>query len=158
MHRAMVVAGCALLLATAGYAPSAVAENDAQMIAPKDIKWGPAPPALPKGVKVAVLKGDPAKPGPFVIRIKTSGPFRIPPHWHSQDEDLTVISGVFYLGLGDRIDAKSTHALPAGGFHSLPAKAHHYALAKGPTVIQVSGNGPFDITYVNPADDPQKKT
>ena len=73
------------------------------------------------------------------------------------DEQLTVISGTFYLGLGDSVDAKKATGLPAGGFHYLPAKQHHYAFSKGPAVVQVSGNGPFDITYLNPADDPQKK-
>lgn len=147
-----------LLLATSVYAGIAVAQSDAEtMMAPKDMKWGPAPPTLPKGAKLAVLRGDPGKPGPFVLRLMMPGAYKIAPHWHSQDEALTVISGTFYLGLGDTIDAKAAHALPAGGFHYLPAKAHHYAFSKGSTVVQVNGNGPFDITYLNPADDPQKK-
>ena len=83
-------------------------------MAPKDMKWGPAPPSLPKGAKVTVLQGDPGKSGPFVLRSMTPGAYGIPPHWHSQDEQLTVISGTFYLGLGDKADAKKARAcLPA---------------------------------------------
>jgi len=147
-----------VLLACIAYAANAAAQGDAHsLMAPKDMKWGPAPPSLPKGAKVTVLQGDPGKSGPFVLRLMTPGAYAIPPHWHSQDEQLTVISGTFYLGLGDKVDAKKATGLPAGGFHFLPAKAHHYAFSKGAAVVQVSGNGPFDITYLNPADDPQKK-
>lgn len=159
MRHGQAFAGSMLLLvATAAYAGIAVAQPEAQtMLAPKDLQWGPAPPALPKGAQLAVLHGDPGKSAPFVLRLKVPAGYRLAPHWHSQDEQLTVISGTFYLGLGDTVDTKAAHALPAGGFHYLPAKAHHYAYSKGPTVVQVSGTGPFDITYLNPGDDPQKK-
>jgi quercetin dioxygenase-like cupin family protein len=147
-----------VLLACAAIATNVGAQGDAHsMMAPKDMKWGPAPPSLPKGAKVSVLQGDPGKSGPFVLRLMAPGGYSLPPHWHSQDEQLTVISGTFYLGYGDKVDAKKATGLPAGGFHFLPAKEHHYAFSKGPTVVQVSGNGPFDINYLNPADDPQKK-
>jgi len=125
-------------------------------IIPTDIKWGDAPPALPKGAKIAVLQGDPSKTGPFVIRLMAPSGYRIGPHWHTQDEQLTVISGMLYIGLGDKFSKRAARALPRGGFHALPAKEHHYAFANGRTIIQVNGNGPFDINYINPADDPQK--
>ena len=83
--------------------------------------------------------------------------YKIAPHWHSQDEDLTIVSGTFYLAEGDTFDAKAhAHAMKAGGYHHLPAKVHHYAYSKGPVVVQINGMGPFDITYLNPADDPSK--
>jgi mannose-6-phosphate isomerase-like protein (cupin superfamily) len=123
---------------------------------PNDIKWGPAPASLPKGAKVAVLHGDPGKSGPFVLRLKAPAGYKIPPHWHTQSEQLTIISGTFYLGSGDKQNASEAHAVKAGGFHYLPAKAHHYAYTKGPTVIQVNGEGPFDLNYINADDDPQK--
>jgi hypothetical protein len=135
----------------------AVAPMDEQAFTnPGDIKWGSAPPSLPKGAKVAVLYGDPGKPGPFVVRLMAPAGYKIPPHWHSQTESLTVISGTFYLGSGDTVDPAHAHALKAGGYHYLPAKAHHYAFTKAPVIVQVHGDGPFDVTYVNPADDPQK--
>jgi hypothetical protein len=122
----------------------------------KDIKWGDAPPSLPKGAKIAVLNGDPGKPGPFTLRLQAPGNYRIAPHWHTQAENLTVISGTLYLGMGDKMDQESVHPLNAGGYHYLPAKEHHYAFSKGRTVVQVSGDGPFDINYINEADNPEK--
>ncbi len=129
--------------------------SDQTFINSNDIKWGDAPPSLPKGAKIAVLSGDPGKEGPFVIRLMAPAGYKIPPHWHSQTENLTVISGALYLGAGDKMDTAQAHALKAGGFHYLPAKAHHYAFSKAPTVVQVHGQGPFDIVYINPQDDPQ---
>lgn len=137
-------------------AVAADAAGDQTFTNPADIKWGAAPPSLPKGAKVAVLSGDPGKAGPFVIRLMAPAGYKIPPHWHTQTENLTVISGTFYLGSGDTMNAAHEHALKAGGYHYLPAKAHHYAFTKATAVVQVNGDGPFDINYINPADDPQK--
>jgi hypothetical protein len=121
-----------------------------------EIKWGDAPPVLPKGAKMAVLSGDPGKPGPFVARLQVPASYKIAPHWHSTDEDLTIISGSFHLGEGDKMDMKGGHEMKAGGFHHLPAKTHHYAWSKGPAVVQISAMGPFDIVYIDPKDDPSK--
>ena len=125
-------------------------------INPKDIKWGDAPPSMPKGAKLAVLQGDPGKAGPFVVRLMVPPGYKVAPHWHSQDESLTVISGTLYFGKGDKLEMSKAHALSVGGFHALPGKEHHYVFAKTRTVIQVNGSGPFDMTYINPDDDPQK--
>ncbi|HZR04106.1 MAG TPA: cupin domain-containing protein [Burkholderiales bacterium] len=138
--------------------PAAAQAADASQvfINSNEIKWGDAPPSVPKGAKIAVLYGDPGKPGPFVIRLMAPAGYKIPPHWHSQTENLTIISGALYLGEGDKMDTAHAHALKAGGYHYLPAKAHHYAFTKVATVVQVHGDGPFDINYVNEKDDPQK--
>lgn len=138
---------------------SVMAQGDAtgqSFINPTDIKWGDAPPSLPKGAKLVVLSGDPGKEGPFVMRLKAPAGYKIAPHWHTQNENLTIISGALYLGMGDKVDASQEHALKAGGFHFLPGKAHHYAYSKTPTVVQIHGQGPFDINYINPDDDPQR--
>ena len=145
-----IAALCAVVAAPAS------GTGDSLFINPGDVKWGAAPPALPKGAKIAVLYGDPFKSGPFVVRLMAPAGYRIPPHWHSQIENLTVISGVLNLGEGDQLDKAHAHALKAGGYHYLPAKAHHYAFTVVPTVIQIHGDGPFDITYINDKDDPQK--
>jgi len=116
---------------------------------PKDIHWGAAPPSMPKGAKIAVLQGDPSKPGPFVMRLMVPAGYKIPPHWHSQDESLTVISGSFYFGKGDKAETSNAPTITAGAFHFLSGKDHHYLVAKTESVIQINGNGPFDITYVN---------
>ena len=119
-----------------------------------EIQWGQAPPDLPQGGQIAVLYGDPSKKAPFAIRLKAPDGYKIPPHWHSQDEQLTVIDGTLMLHMGDTMDAPA-HALDAGSFHFLPGKMHHAAEAKGETVVQINGKGPFDIHYLNPADNPR---
>jgi len=128
-----------------------------KIFTPSEIQWGDAPPSIPKGAKLAVLEGDPSKAGFFVIRIKAPDGFRIAPHWHPTRENLTIISGTFNLGMGDTLDQSKTTAMTTGSFGYLDAKMHHYATCSGETVVEVSGNGPFVINYVNPKDDPSKK-
>lgn len=129
------------------------------MVAPSDMKWGPGPDALPAGVQMAVLDGDPSKAGlPFVIRAKMPDGYRVPPHWHPTDESITVISGSLMLGMGDKFDEGSVTTLGAESYARMPKRMHHYAGTKGETVIQVHGIGPFAVTYINPGDDPRKKT
>ena len=123
---------------------------------PADLKWSDAPPSLPKGARMAVLSGDPGKAGPFVARLQVPANYKIAPHYHSTDEDLTVISGTFYFAEGDKMETKGAHALKAGAFHHLPAKTHHYAYSQGPAVVQINASGPFDIVYINATDDPSK--
>jgi hypothetical protein len=149
-----VAAGVGTLMS----APALAADPmmDSSFISPRDIKWGDAPPALPKGAKFAVLYGDPSKAGPYVIRLMLPVGYKIAPHFHSLPENLTVISGTFYFATGDTFDKAHAHALKEGAFHYLPAMAHHSAQAGSKTIVQVHGEGPFNITYVNPADDPQK--
>jgi quercetin dioxygenase-like cupin family protein len=127
------------------------------LLNPQDMKWGAAPPSIPKGAKLAVLYGDPSKEGPYSFRAKLPAGYVVPPHFHTKDENLTVLSGALYLGMSDTLDKNSAHALKAGGFHHLPGKLHHYAFTKAATLIQISGDGPFDINYLNPADDPRAK-
>ena len=100
--------------------------------------------------------GDPAKEGPFVMRLSLPAGYKVQPHQHSQTENATVIDGQFMVGMGDKFDAKAMKTLKAGGFGSIPAKTNHYAMAKTHVVLQIHGEGPFDLTYVNPADDPSK--
>ena len=119
----------------------------------KDIKWGPAPAAIPKGAQIAVLQGNPFQSGPFVMRLKVPAGYKIPPHWHTQDESLTVISGTLYFGPGDKVETSKAHTVTPGSFHFLSGKDHHYLVAKTEAVIQINGNGPFDVTYVNAAAD-----
>ena len=131
------------------------ANAGATLVNANEIKWGAAPPTLPAGAKLAVLNGDPGKPGLFVMRLMMPAGYVIAPHWHTLPEQLTVISGTFYIGMGDKTDRAEAHALTAGGFHYLPGTAHHYAFVKQATVVQVEGIGPFDINYLDPRDDPQ---
>ena len=147
----------AALACVAGLIAAPAISADSMIMNKGDIKWGDAPPSLPKGAKIAVLNGDPGKPGQFTVRLQMPAGYKIAPHWHSQDENLTLISGVMYLGMGEKADSKKATELKAGAYHYLPKKTNHYAFTRGQaTVIQVSGEGPFDINWVNPADDPEK--
>jgi quercetin dioxygenase-like cupin family protein len=137
--------------------PAAGSSGQHIMVVPDQLKWGPAPPALPPGAQAAVLAGDPSKPGMFVIRAKFPDGYTVPPHWHPTDEYVTVLSGTLMAGLGDKIDPGSMHALTAGGLAKMPKRTNHYVRAKGETIIQVQAVGPFELTYVNPNDDPRKK-
>jgi hypothetical protein len=127
------------------------------MVAPNAVKWLSFPLGGP-GVKAAVIAGDPEKPGPFVLRIKSPAGTKVPPHWHPGDEHLTIVSGTFAVGMGDVYDPKKLKALPPGSYALLPREMHHFALSKTATIVQVHGMGPFQINFVNPADDPRKKT
>lgn len=123
---------------------------------PADVAWGPGPGFLPPGAKLAVLEGDPGKAGEYTIRLDLPGGYKIPAHSHPTTENVTVISGEFHAGMGDKLDPAKGMTLRAGSFASLPAQMNHFAWTKGRTVVQVHGQGPFAITYVNPADDPRK--
>ena len=123
-----------------------------------EVKWGPAPPSLPKGAEFALVSGNPAQAGPFVIRLKFPAGYKVAPHWHPGDEHVTVISGNIAFGMGEKFDEKSMKELSAGGYAMMPAEMRHYAKAKTPTIVQVHGTGPFVLNYVNPADGPSKAT
>jgi mannose-6-phosphate isomerase-like protein (cupin superfamily) len=127
------------------------------MLDANQLKWGPGPPALPAGAQVAILDGDPSKPGPFAIRVKVPDGYTVPPHWHPTDENLVILSGTLSMGVGDKFDQASMHALTAGSYIKMTAKTRHYVRAKGETTFQAWGVGPFTITYVDPKDDPRKK-
>lgn len=125
-------------------------------LTPKEISWGEAPPALPRGAKLAVLQGDPSAAGEVVtVRLKMPKGYTIPPHFHPTDEAVTVLSGSFSMGTGDTLDRKAAKVLGPGGWCLIPKGAHHYAFATADTVVQVHLVGPFGITYLNPKDDPQ---
>ncbi len=121
------------------------------------MKWAAAPPMLPKGAQMTVLSGDPGKTGVFVIRLRLPANYAIPAHRHPTTENVTVLNGTLYAGMGDKLDRAGSKPFAAGGFASLPAEMNHFAWTKTPTVIQVEAEGPFAITYANTADDPSKR-
>jgi hypothetical protein len=121
---------------------------------PDAVKWS----ALMPSVQIAVLSGDPSKPGPYTIRLKMSDGGRVAPHWHPEDENVTVLQGTFLAGMGDKFDASAMHEFPVGSYVLMPKQMHHFASARGENILQLHGNGPFVINYVNPADDPANAT
>lgn len=136
--------------------PAAVAADSPLVSSSKDVKWGPAPPILPKGAMMAVMAGNPGAPGLVAVRIKMPAGYKIPAHWHPTDEQVTVLSGSLGIGMGDKLDEAKGETLRAGGFGVAPAHMNHYAWTKTGAVIQINLMGPFALTYVNPADDPTK--
>ena len=122
-----------------------------------DIQWKDGPGSLPAGARMAVLEGDPAKAGPFTMRLQLPDGYRIPPHSHGGVEHITVLAGTFNLGMGDVFDQAATKPMTAGAFGYWPAGMRHFVWMKGPTTLQLHGIGPWTVTYVNAADDPRKK-
>jgi hypothetical protein len=135
--------------------PAYDALDQALILNYEDMHWQDPPPGLPLGSKISVLLGNPANPGPFVVRISTSGEYVVKPHYHSRAEAITVLYGTLFMGMGSDFDPAAAHTINVGGFHYLPAKSPHFAFTKTPTVIEIHGEGPFDIIYLNPADDPR---
>jgi quercetin dioxygenase-like cupin family protein len=129
--------------------------DDATLYRPGKIVWKDGPPSLPPGAKFAVLEGDPGKPGPFVFRVKAPDGYRIPPHTHPKPERVTVLSGTFHIGTGDTFDPAKGRAMPTGTYGTWPPGMKHFVWATGETILQFHGDGPWTITYVNPADDPR---
>jgi quercetin dioxygenase-like cupin family protein len=129
------------------------AKSEHVMFSAADLKWGDAPPALPAGAKIAVLEGDPGKAGPFTVRLKTPAGYKVPAHTHPTAEAITVISGSFNMGTGPKLDEAAGHEMGAGAFALMPAGTQHFAWSKTESIIQIHSTGPFEINYVNPADD-----
>ncbi len=150
LRAAAFALGLATLLAAA---PSGAAEPT--MVAPDAMAWADGPPTLPPGPQITVLSGNPGEAGPFVLRLKFPGGYEIPAHRHSKAENITVVSGTLNIGHGETLDRAATRPMQAGAYVSMPAGAPHYVWTGAETVVQLHGEGPFDITYVDPASDPR---
>ena len=145
--------------ATSSNASSAPSAAAASVSHGDDLNWGPAPAIFPAGAQMAVLQGDPGSTNLFTVRLRFPNGYRIAPHTHPTDENVTVISGTFLVGMGTTVAGKkSMLTLKPGGFVTAPANHAHYAIAQGPTVVQVHAMGPFAMTYSNPADTPKAAT
>jgi hypothetical protein len=150
-----------LLVLGALPAPARWTDSHAQtvdhlMMTPADLQWADVP-SLPPGAKVAVIEGPLHETVPFTFRLKFPADYTIPAHWHPAIEHVTVISGTFHMGTGDKLDTTTTTPLSAGSVAVMQPKTHHFGWTKDETIIQVHGVGPWAIHYVNPADDPRNK-
>lgn len=131
--------------------------NEMQKLVPADMQYQENP-AFPKGAETVVLLGDPAKPGLFILRAKFPRNYVVPPHTHPVFESVTVLSGSMGSGMGGKVDKSTGKMLKAGSLLALPANHAHYVwTADEEVIIQVTAIGPFDLTYINPEDDPRKK-
>ena len=135
------------------------AKSQMGLFTPTEIQWKEGPASLNKGAKMMLLEGDPTKGGMFTMRLWFPDQFEVAPHWHTQVEHVTIISGSLNFGMGDKFDRAATREMTTGSFGYWPVGMKHFAWTKGETILQLHGQGPWTITYVNPADDPrgQKK-
>ena len=132
-------------------------ESTFRAILPEDINWQSFP-AFPPAARLAVMVGDPSEPGPYVVRVKVPGGTKLMPHKHPEDRIYTVMSGVFYIGLGERFDGDAVKAYPPGSVVVLPGDTWHFHWAKsGEYVTQVTAIGPLGLDYLDPDDDPRSK-
>lgn len=126
------------------------------VVNPADLKWT-AVPSLPPGAQIAVIEGPMNQAVPFTVRLKFPANYRIPPHTHPAVERVTVLSGVFHIGMGEKFDRAKTQAVEPGGIVILHPGTAHFASTHKDTVVQLHGTGPWGVTYVNPSDDPRKQ-
>jgi hypothetical protein len=148
-----------LAFALAALGPSAALAESAEpmvIVTPTDLKWADGT-AGPPGAKVAVIEGPANEAVPYTLPIKFPADYKVQAHWHPAIEHVTVISGTFNLGMGDKLDTEKTKALKPGSTAIIQPKTNHFAWTSEETVVQLHGVGPQDINYVNPEDDPRKK-
>lgn len=120
---------------------------------PDEVKWAPSPPFLPKGAQFAVIKGNPNKPGPFTIRLRFPVGYEIPAHKHPSYEPCTL-----HMGMGEHLEHTNGAALPVGSFAYGPGEKPHFAwTTEDETIVQIQSQGPFEIHYSDPSDDPRKQ-
>lgn len=153
-----IIAAAAFVFAAEQQASTSASPSTGEhrVMNPADLKWADAPPGLPAGGKMAVLNGDPGQAGPFTVRLKTPAGYKVMPHTHATAERLTVISGSFKIGMGEKFDEKSMQSMAPGSYIVLPPNMAHYAKGAGKeSIVQIDSEGPFEINYVNPADDPR---
>ena len=121
----------------------------------EDVDWKPFP-AFPPSVRLAVVVGQPSQTGPYTIRVRVPHGVKLMPHRHPEDRVYTVISGIFYIGLGDEFDPDKLEAYPPGSVVVLPGNTSHFHWAKSSEYItQVSAIGPLGLEYVRANDDPR---
>ncbi|MGE0042422.1 MAG: cupin domain-containing protein [Vicinamibacterales bacterium] len=154
-----LLAGLVAALLVAPLAGPARAQAPAHVMAPvAAAQWGPAPPMLPPGARIAVLSGNPMAAGPYAVRLEFPANYDIPAHWHPTDENVVVVSGELFMGMGKRLDRTSGMRLGVGGYALMPARSEHFAYTNVETTIVLYGQGPVEFTYVNPKDDPRTAT
>jgi len=137
--------------------PHQPGQSDFRAILPENIAWKPFP-AFPPLARLAIVVGQPLQEGPYTIRVKVPRGVRLMPHRHPEDRVYTVISGTFYIGLGDQFDAEKLQAYPPGAVIILPGNTSHFHWAKsGEYITQVTAIGPLGLEYIDAKDDPRSK-
>src|SRR5213592_276537 len=136
-----------LVVAVALFALAAAPPDLIQVDAAKLI-WKDGPPTMPKGTKITVLEGDSKAPGMFTIRLRIPAGSKVMPHWHPRPERVTILSGLVKVGFGDEWHDRDMRAFHAGDFYINPAQSHHYVGFQRNSVIQITGEGPWELHFV----------
>jgi quercetin dioxygenase-like cupin family protein len=152
MKRTICVAFAAACFAAPGWAQ----HEGHKLVKPDELKWNDVP-SLPKGAKIAVIEGPMNEAVPFTVRLKLPADYKIPPHSHPAAERVTVLSGEFNMGVGDKFEQSKTQPVTPGAIMIMQPKTPHFGWTKTETMIQLHGTGPWAVNYVNPADDPRKQ-
>lgn len=147
----------AVLVAASGVVPGASGCTGQRSAGPGSPHWS-VPPVLPPGAFIAVVSGDPTRPGAFTLLVSMPDGYRIPPHSHPSYEHVEVKEGALLVGTGDELDPKMTQVLAAGDSATAPAGLHHFSVAKGRTLLSATFMGPYTITYVRAEDAPKPPT
>ena len=159
IQKVLLGVSCVMLLGSCKKA----SRNDEQekpehvVLTSADFKWGEGPASLPPGAKAVLLEGNPKEEGFFALRLKVPANYKIPPHFHPVKERVAVISGKVLLGFGDTFNKSGMREMDAGSYVSLTPNSSHYVLAVEESVLQLASIGPWQLTYVNPKDDPRSK-
>jgi quercetin dioxygenase-like cupin family protein len=118
-------------------------------VLPEDIEWEPYP-AFPGAASLAVLEGQPSEPGMYTVRVRVRPGAKLPPHWHPEDRVYKVISGIFYIPLGEQFDSEKLQPYPPGAVVFLPGQTRHFHWARaGEYITQVSAVGPLGVEFVD---------
>lgn len=152
MHRPIpLVTALALVAASATVARAQAAADAMAAVSASALVWNDAKvPGFDPGMKIAVIHGNPDSAGAYTLRLSFPDGYRFPAHWHPMPENVTVLQGTLLLAMGERAQEAGAMSYDAGAFLYVPAKQPHYGGARGPTVIQLHGVGPFAINLVNP--------
>ncbi|MDA0237564.1 MAG: cupin domain-containing protein [Proteobacteria bacterium] len=121
---------------------------------PETIKWE-RNGFTPWGMHLIVIHGDPQKPEPYTFRVKMPSGYKLPPHKHKDQRTVTVLTGTYWIGSGEQFDMKAMETMEAGAFYITEANTPHYAWARTEVILQESGYGPTDLSWINPEDDPK---
>ena len=145
--------GPVLFVAGVTLSAAAVAQTTPGVVAltPVEMKWTSQGSLAASGMEQVNLVGDPAKPGPYTLRLKFPKGFKIAPHTHPDSREVTILWGTFATGYGEKFDAAGLKILPTGSFYTEPANVPHYIEIKEDVVLQVSGMGPSQRKFVNPS-------
>jgi len=150
--RRLALTMCCLGLPAVVHGLRAQAMPEAMALTPSEMKWAAQGGLAMPGMEQANLVGDPSRPGPYTLRLKFPAGYKLAPHTHPDYREVTILSGTWYTGYGEKFDAAALKELPAGSFYTEPANVAHFVEVREPVTIQVKGTGPSGRAFVDPAE------